>query len=631
MSLMLKFIKTKLGDDFKVALFIILANTALLAIVAWFRFAIYDERLFLHETVMISEILKAGEWIGNYGIGVHGFLFKLPVALVFLLTGPSIYLATLFHVILSSIIAWIFFLLSKRLLNTKNLMFLVLFLLIVNYSYVSWSTTFHREIPVLFSVILFIYIYTGNNKYRYFWSAVLLMLVIDAKEYVFFMILPALGLHLFILEYVKTNKFILASFKALKNFLFLLLPAIVYLILMFYTNLVPINMFNASFLSLTTGDLSYQIRHTLPETALSDLSSYTNTNILYSKYLDGIFCLEGSSFCIAKIIIIPLSYLEKFFYISNFSLQGIPLAILIPSLLASVYSFKVWLKRDSLFLFCNLFYWSFLLIYLIRTSHQRYLFPIIPLSLLFFVLFFFFNNKESEKFRPYLRVSLILMTLTTILSFLYQDMNEIREVFNVLFTALITILLFFLYYFYKYKTLITNSIIIFVAFISILITWYALLFNNQIYKSSVWGINGEANKIAEFLEPEDIVFVDCASGTISEFTYLINFYRANNYLPIEWKWELDRNKISRDLEKEEVVSNLYYYMSMKDIDEFQQEIYEKDINKIVLLKSEVEGEEFPLEENIDILKKLDWLVLKQVEDLKNKQVFIFEVVDSNDQ
>src|SRR3989304_6258119 len=82
-------------------LFIILVSIFNLVTIFFFRAAYSDEVHYLKETLLMSELLKKGEWIGNYGVGLHGFLFKLPVALIFILTGPSVLAATLFNFFLS--------------------------------------------------------------------------------------------------------------------------------------------------------------------------------------------------------------------------------------------------------------------------------------------------------------------------------------------------------------------------------------------------------------------------------------------------------------------------------------------------------------------------------------------------
>ena len=76
---------------------------------AVFRAPTADETLYLLETLLMSKLISNGEWIGNYGVGVHGFLFKLPVALLFLVTGPSIFVATVFNIFLWVGAGWLFY------------------------------------------------------------------------------------------------------------------------------------------------------------------------------------------------------------------------------------------------------------------------------------------------------------------------------------------------------------------------------------------------------------------------------------------------------------------------------------------------------------------------------------------
>ena len=60
--------------------------------------------------MIISELLKNGIWIGDYGVGLHGFLFKFPVALIFIILGePSVFAATLFTIFISVSFVWIFY------------------------------------------------------------------------------------------------------------------------------------------------------------------------------------------------------------------------------------------------------------------------------------------------------------------------------------------------------------------------------------------------------------------------------------------------------------------------------------------------------------------------------------------
>jgi hypothetical protein len=613
--------KLKLDKQSKTALFIILGYFVLLSVLAYFRFAIYDEKLYLHETAMMSEVLKQGEWIGRYGVGVHGFLFKLPVALVYLITGPSIYIATFFHIILSAISAWLFYLFTKRFFKDKWMPVWALVILITNFSYVSWSTTFHREIPVLFATMLFIYFYTKEGKGRPILNGFLLLLILDAKEYVFFMLLPAIIIHTILVGYSKNKNILKIILFSLKRVLLLLTPSLLYLFLMFYTTLLPINMFNASLLGLTEGGMSYQVEHLSAKKSLVNTYTQSNSNLTYNSSKT---TLENSK--IVKILTLPFSYIEKLFYISNFSFQYIPLVLLIPSLASSLYILQIKKKRN-LFLFPIISYWCYLLIFILRTSQGRYLFPVIPLYIMFFTLFLLLQKNEKKKFKPYFKTTLFLMTLASIVTLFYQDPTTSKELFNIFATLSFTGLFYLLYYCKKHNDVITKLTMLAIIIASLFITTYALFTKNQVYQSLKWGINGEAKKIAELLEPEDVIFVNYSNSyPTSKFTYLLKFYKAKVSLPIEWNWRLDRNKITRKLDKKEVVQEIFLLAELTNTDKFKEKVYENNINKIVLLKSEIKGELFPLQDYIGLLKEEDWLKIQKVVPMKNKSVYIFEVI-----
>ncbi len=622
--------KFKLDKQSKTALFIILGYTVLLAVLAYFRFAIYDEKLYLHETAMMSEILRNGEWIGRYGVGVHGFLFKLPVALVYLITGPSIYIATFFHIILSGLTSWTFFLFTKRIFKDKWTSIIALVMLLTNFSFLSWSTTFHREIPVLFATMLFIYFFTKKDfKYKILISSILLMLVLDAKEYVFFILVPTVLIYIFILEYLKKKHLLKSILETLKKFTLLLIPSLLYLYLMFYTNLLPINMFNASLLGFTEDNFSYQVRHSLPTATLSDMSTTENNNVLFS--LAQRISEKDLPRIVGQIIFVTalsLAYVEKFFYISNFSLQSIPIVLLVPSLLSSIFLFLSWKSTKKNLLLLNLFYWAFLLTYTVRTSHERYIIPAIPFYILFLLLFFVQIKRKPQRFRPYLKASLILMLILTVITLFYQDFTDKKEIFNIFISILFTTLFFLYFYLVKRRDLISKIIILCIVGGSLFITSYALLTKNQLYLSRTWGINGEADKIAELLNPEDVILVNYSSrATSSEFAYLINFYRPNSYLPIEWHWKLDKDKLKRGLDAHNFKKTFYNIsMAMDDLKILKTKIYNKKIDKIVMLKSNILGKTFQFEEYIPILQEVKWVTLENKVDLKNKTIFIFNVV-----
>lgn len=219
------------------------------------------------------------------------------------------------------------------------------------------------------------------------------------------------------------------------------------------------------------------------------------------------------------------------------------------------------------------------------------------------------------------------MTVATIFTLFYQDPTNIKELFNMFISVLFTGLFYLYFYLKKYRKLIYKLIVIAIIGASVFVISYAQLTKTQFYLSHTWGINGEADKIAELLEPEDVIFVDRKSGSISEFTTLINFYRATNYPKIEWNWKLNKSKIKRDLEKNQPNRGLFSNLDLNDLKTFREEINDKEINKIVLLESTIKNYSFPLQEHIQELMVEDWLKLETEKELRNKVLYIFTITE----
>ena len=218
-------------------------------VLSFFRWASQDEVAYLKDTMIISEFIRAGEWFGNESVGEHGFISKLITALFFLITGPNIWVATFFNIILASITAFIMHKVFYHFTKNNLYAMLAVILAVFSYYYVAVVPKYLRDIPVMFALLLFIY---ALIKEKPFWLlGLLFMLVLDAKEYIAVILTPVLLIWLPLVEYQK-NKF---SFKTIWNIgyksVLLFAPAIIFLYLMFFTSVVPVNNFMSAFLKLT--------------------------------------------------------------------------------------------------------------------------------------------------------------------------------------------------------------------------------------------------------------------------------------------------------------------------------------------------------------------------------------------
>ncbi len=107
-----------------------------------------------------------------------------------------------------------------------------------------------------------------------------------------------------------------------------------------------------------------------------------------------------------------MSYIGKVLYPRSFSFISIPKMIFFPAFLTSILLFtRFFKKRDYTFLSFALILWSYILVFVLRASFDRYLFPILPVVVYFFVIFIRDLVKERKKF-------LFVLGITTVLAFL---------------------------------------------------------------------------------------------------------------------------------------------------------------------------------------------------------------------
>ena len=609
--------------DTKIVFAILLSSFFFLLIMSFFRFALYDELLYLRETVLMSELLKSGVWFGDYGVGIHGFLFKLPVALIYLITGPSVFVATFFHVILATLSAWLFFRILKDNLNLKAWSLTGLLLLVVNYSFVSWAITFHRETPSLFAILLFLRLFL--NKKSNLLLGLSLLLVLDAKEYVFFIIAPAFMLWLIYFEFQNTKKLLLIVKKIIIKSFLVFLPSLIYTLLMFFTSIIPVNMFLASILNLTQNGLTYQLEHLEPINYVTkDVSffakSINNASGTVSRTFDFIPYIKNVVYIISYLT----GYFEKIFFQFLFSFQAIPIVVLIPSLIFSFRYLFIWnkLKKHHL-VFLVLLLWFFTFVFFIKVSHQRYLQPFIPLTIIFFILFLrnVYEKTVSNRFIVIL-CSLILGIAT--LSLIYPGSDIYRKSYNFLGNITITSLILFAYK--KNSKIIFKYLLFTIYFFFFSVVIIASATKTQLYKSLVWGTNGQTKKIASYFQPADIIYVNQSGIRNFDWNYTISFYRKDLSLEPEWRWKLKNFVIKKSLLKTSGEEKSFYFNHWENSAMFKRALRNKGINKIVIIASTLPDIKFFMQDKIPEFLNQEWLKLDSVTKLKNKDVYIFSVV-----
>lgn len=243
-------------------------------IICFVRFANSDETAYLKETMVMSEYLRHGLWFGNAEVGSHGFLFKLPVALIYLITGPSIFVATLFNILIAGIVSLLMYRLSYKILGSRKFSFVATLMLIFSYPFFFNIATYLRDVPAL--LVLLLLILSILNKKSPWFLGLLLLLLLDAKEYIFFIVTPPLALWI-LLDLLR--KYNLLNYKLYTNIIYrafaIFLPPLFYITLMFTTTLVPVNEFVAQILQLNA--------HEADQSMLANLGMTPEQNIRQSN------------------------------------------------------------------------------------------------------------------------------------------------------------------------------------------------------------------------------------------------------------------------------------------------------------------------------------------------------------
>jgi len=588
----------KYGIYILISLCLGLGLTALL-----FKNATLDDDLYLWETSIMTEAFQRGEWIGDYAVGTHGFIFKLPVALIFLLTGPSLAIATIWNVLIACISIFVFWRILKKIFPNGIYPFLGSLLLLCNFQFFLNLPTYMREFPVFLSLLVLIY--SLISKKSYWIVGLAMLLILDAKEYVFFMILPAIIVYVLIVHW---NGFSWKSiFEYTKKYCQIFIPTAVFVLLMIFTSVIPLNMFTLSLIpGVTQGGVEYQLEHFDVDVATTNRIEPDAPSLQEE--------IEEEDTFLQKAYKTIVSYVGKVLYPRTFSFLSIPKIIVFPALLTSILFFKKYLKeKKNAQILLSLVLWSFLLVIILRASFDRYLFPILPVIILFFVIFLKDLVLEKRKF-------LIVVGITSIFVFLgllfEVDYIGIKIALNI-----IAILSFVLYYLFhnKIPNLITYLSVLLagMTFSVIAFFYYA---NGQLHQYLLWGHDYEVEQVVSYFDDDEKIMLNDVGWDI-----LVKVYRGDNRYDPEWKWKLaEWNPRRKNLKMFEKTTSYNTYH--KNVTKCVQYARKNGIVKIGLLVSTVEDKPFLYQERLGEYLASEDLNLLQEISLKNKKLYIFEVL-----
>ena len=585
----------------------LLIYVVVLFILSQFRDMISDESLYYHETYLLSELFRNGEWIGNYGVGIHGFLFKIPPAIIFLLTGPSIQVVTIYHILLSGVVAFLMYRFSFLVLKKKEYAFLATILLICNFHFVISSNMYLREIPSILVVLLLLnsILKRKNN----FILGLLFLILLDVKEYIFFIF--ALSYVFFLFIDSKEKKFFRKIIDVFKQSLIIFSPSLLWIVLMFTTSIIPVNMFLASTIGLLNTKFSYLLLHFNIE-----VSTYNalegGMNIPLIDISDSLSPFFQKIFSIVNIF---LSYLGKILYPRVFSFLSVPKVVIFPAIFTSILLLKEYLstKKEVLsrYIFLSVLLLIWILIHILRASHGRYLLPIVPVISIFFV-FLLFKKKFSDKERE----QIIIGTL------IYASAGYFFETTYVLHKVLLEFIAFILLFLSLYKPKLEYLKYILIVFLSAVSFGSAILFSyvqGQIYGYTKFGENRNSTYLSSVLPTEDRYWIN---NMVNQ--PLISTEKKETYIFPEWKWRLIDFLPKKEMLKTYGEERSYNFV-ITELDEFKSNIFEYKISKVVLIVTNRDFDYYPYQEYLNVFLHEDWLELDRKESSEDMEIFIFSV------
>lgn len=608
----------------------LISYSLLLLFLSIFRDAKADETYYLKETALIAELFKEGIWLGDYGVGLHGFLFKIPIAIVFIIFDKSsVFVATSYTISIAVLSLFLFYKIFRDFFSKDKYALLATILLSVVLYFINTSLTFNRDIPALFAVLLFLYLFFKKSN---FWLIGLsLLLILDAKEHVFFTVAPLYGFYLLLDLIIKTRE--KWEFRNVQDFLHKAFSgyifSFVWIILMFTTSIIPVNMFAASILGLTETGTEWNRTQFSTQNASQNLMDNGGVEIVKISNIEGYknICSTDSIsiskvrdfLCkIGNIMDIIFGYIGKILYPRTFSFISIPKIIVLPAIVQAISIFFLWFRQKDRKMILPLILIFNILIVILRASHGRYLLAVAPMFVIFFILFIRDGLKKPIWFKNTLIASTIFVILGLFFESSFLGLKIVLEV-------TLLILLWSIWLFRREKPSFLKLIkLLFLTYLSLGMLLTALTYTLKIGQVSnylKYGYNRETREILKnFDEDEKIWINDYGSGE------LINLYRGNLDIEAEWYWQLSDWVPKKTLLKPYEENNTFT-SEILGTDLFKKKIRENNIERIALVISTIEGESFESQIKLEKLESLDWLAIKDKIELKNKILYIFDVTN----
>jgi hypothetical protein len=439
----------------------------------------------------------------------------------------------------------------------------------------------------------------------------LFLLLLDVKEYVFIIFSLFYVVWMFIDS--KEENFFERVWGVIKQSLVVFSPSLIWIILMFTTHIVPVNMFLASIIGLKDNAFGYLASH-------FDIETSTANSLEGGKNMFFIVISETWPPVIVflcEIVNTILSYLGKVLYPRVFSFLSIPKVVILPVVISAVINIKrfVLAKKKELraIALLSTLILTWLLIYILRASHGRYLLPVVPAIAIVYV-FLLFKQKLTLKQKK----AIFIATFVYVSAGVYFETSYVLPKVLLEYSILTLFLTMFIKPGIKYVRYLLVLILVTGSVGSAVLFSYV---QGQIYGYLNWGRNRNAEQIAELI-PDDAVYWINSPRNVS----LISVYNNEKYLRPEWKWGLHEIVPIKDSFKtmEELQS---YSFRIGNIEALKANLDKYDIEILVFVRTELDEEAYPDQEYLDeLLSVSSWLRVEKKVEYKGMEVYIFDIV-----
>ena len=568
----------------------------------------------MRETLLIAELLKKGEWFGNYAVGTHGFIFKLPLALVYIFTGPNTYLATIYNSLITLAAFFLFHKILIRHFKFPALINILANLLFLTSNQLVTSTfLFLREPSVLLATLIFIYLIL--EKKNHLLLGLSLLLVLDAKEYVALVLGCGYALALLLekLIVIKLSKLTLTIKEIFFSCVALFLPSFLWLVLMFFTSVIPVNTYAAFAFGLINEGFEPQVEQ---------ITTGNENNILLNtaSAIDSTYKTTAGQMALINFVSnikdtgvgTLIKYFIKPLYPRTFGFLSIPLAIMIPAAYLAFLSAKDNIKKDSRLAKLAIIFLFYTFIYILYYSHGRYILPMMPLAILYFLQFWTQLRAGSARL---IYIAALLVPLSALFEVTYTQEKWILN--------LLTGLILLIYYYFRnhklnhqYALFALPVIFLCLVSFSTSLTYLYSFGVGQIKKSLIWGRDEQSNQISQVVDRKSKILFN---GN----PYLLALYRYDLSQKPEAEWSLSKHLPKKYLLREigSTTAPYPHNMACEDIINYSKN---NGFDYIFTLNSVFNEYKFKREECLGVFSQN--LKLYRSLDLKGKTLFVFSVI-----